>query len=647
MYILNSILLILISLVALPCSSQSTVFTDTISLNQSFLSKNIINPYVQYMADPSGVLSIDEIKLMRDSFELCKENEFNWPTSPDSIQYAYWLKFYLENEGDSINENYYFHFGQLDSVQIWVLKNDIISDSTSGGFLAKQYLSKDKIQHSQYTLPVRIDNFGTYEIFVRIRNTISYPEKRPKFEVRSALFEQLMMDTTQWPFFLINGGFLAILIFVFLLSIYQYSKSGGKVHFYYAGYLLSLLLFFLYRLEKSVSLFVFFSYFPDWYYLLEIPLTGLIFFFYVFFIYEFLNEKRKYFSAFYKNIKPIVASIILYVLFFTGIGLLYGNFEFWRLFYESRYIRLVISGIFVAYFAFKIFQLFRTLSTRYQYINLFLIGTLFLIVLGGIFNIFIFLWSDQIFSGLWLLPLLPVQIGILFEIFFYSLALIYKEQVTVKENLQIKLDNLVSLLKPHFITNALNNLEDLIYEDQRKASDYILLLSNLFKDVITHSQNHFISLEKELRILKNYLEIQQVRFPGKFKYFLKVDKSIDLSNIFLPPLVLQPHLENSIKYGFNRPHFKGDGLITLTIKKVGDQIWCSVEDNGIGRKASRKFKFSKSTGKGIRATEEIIYNTNLINKTNLKFEVIDKYDSKTGEAKGTQVNLLIPEPKSK
>ena len=646
MQLLRIVPLWFLSFICLCGTSQSSLSSDTIVIEGALLLKDTINEKIKYFVDTTGRIDVGTARREIRSLKSITKNEFRWPTTPDSVQYAYWFSTLIRHNNDLEVGKYFLYFGKIDSVEIWVYQNQHLILKSSNGFLVKKLLANtsptNNVPASPYSLPIKLENEQTYEVLVRIRNTISFPEKTPYFEIRSAQYESFIMDSAQWPFFVINGGFGAILIFVLLLSLYQFFKSSERAHLYYAGYLFSLLLFFGYRLEKSALIPGVFSNFPDWYYLFEIPISGGIIIFYVLFIHQFLREKQEYFRAFYDYFNLVIGGISLYILFFLAVGLFFGHFEFWKLFYASRYIRLLIASLFFIYFTYKALLLFKLLKLRFQYINLFLIGTLLLIAFGGVLTIIFYFWSDKYFAGVWQLPLLPIQVGIIAEIFFYNLALSYREQVIVKENIQIKLDNLVNLLKPHFITNALNNPEDLIYYDQKKASHYIFLLSSLFKDVIVNSQNHLISLDKELKILENYLKIQQVRFPERFNFSIQVDPNVDPSSIFIPPMVLQPHTENAIKYAFNKPLFKGEGLISIHVKHNNGSIVCSIDDNGIGRIAASNMYTSKGTGKGIRTTEEIIVNTNRINKTNLTFRITDKYNLETQQAEGTVVELIIP-----
>lgn len=644
----NNLLLIFIQLLTLGPFCQMNAASDTIVIKAPIFGSDSINKKVQYWVDSSATLGIKEIQNRSERFISPQDSALQLKTTLESVRYNYWFRFTIRNDQSKDSAIYLLQCGILDTLELWVFQDTQLVKGYYAlqGFLPTAFskginASASNIPTGKYNLPILIPPQETREVILRMRNTISFPNPKMNFILAHPEYEKLRRSITRWPFFVVNAGFGAILIFVALLSLYQFRRSKDQAHLFYAAYLISILIFFWYRLERSDTLPAIFSIYPQWYYLLEIPLTGIVFLFYVLFVLKFLGEQQQYFPLLFRWKKWIIGLIALYIVFFLLIGIFFGIYEFWKLYYTSQYLRFLFAAFFIGYILYNIIRIPKLLGNESQYLNLFLIGTLLLIFFGGLTTIGTYMLLKERFTGLWEVPLLPIQLGIIFDIFFYSLALIYREQLTIRENLSMKMGNLVNLLRPHFVGNALNNLEDLIYSDREQASEYIYILSALFENVVVHSQKPSVPIAVELDILKDYLEVQKVRFPQKFDYEIIVKEGTDPSKVQVPPMILQPHVENAIKHAFTKPYFTGQGRITIEVSSgLNGATIFSVEDNGIGRE--QQVVKRKSTGKGVLTTKGIIANYNRIFRTKLAFKIIDNKDRISGKAAGTKVILIIP-----
>ncbi len=205
---------------------------------------------------------------------------------------------------------------------------------------------------------------------------------------------------------------------------------------------------------------------------------------------------------------------------------------------------------------------------------------------------------------------------------------------------EYKLTALRSAMNPHFIFNCLNSIQMYVAKNERKpALNYLSLFSKLIRSVLESSINSQISLEKELEVLKYYIELEKMRFSDKFNVILDIDDEIDKEGILVPSLFLQPFVENAIIHGLsNKP---SQGLLSIIMRQEENFLNCTIEDDGIGRIASYEFN-KKRRGNhksvGVSVTEERL---NIINKTNnVSVQIKDLYDAQNHPC-GTSVKIKL------
>jgi two-component system LytT family sensor kinase len=207
-------------------------------------------------------------------------------------------------------------------------------------------------------------------------------------------------------------------------------------------------------------------------------------------------------------------------------------------------------------------------------------------------------------------------------------------------NQLLALKSLRTQMNPHFIFNALNSVNAFISQnDERSANKYLSEFSKLMRSVMENSKYDFVSIDSEIDIIKRYLELEHFRFKDKFEYEFKVDEDLESSEISIPPMLIQPYIENAIWHGLRYLDSKGKLLITL--KEEESVVICIVQDNGIGREKSKELKTKhqkeqKSTG--MKNTSERLDILNDINGFNLKVEIHDL----ESDGSGTKVKIYIP-----
>jgi LytS/YehU family sensor histidine kinase len=138
-------------------------------------------------------------------------------------------------------------------------------------------------------------------------------------------------------------------------------------------------------------------------------------------------------------------------------------------------------------------------------------------------------------------------------------------------------------MNPHFIFNALTSIQkNLLEEDLLKSSTSLARFAKLIRQNFEFTNKPLINLDEDLEALKNYIETQQLRFEDKFNYEINVQKGLDLSYIQIPPMLLQPFVENAIEHGFKSKEEKGN--LIINVLKKDDLFLFEIIDDGIGFK---------------------------------------------------------------
>ncbi len=144
-----------------------------------------------------------------------------------------------------------------------------------------------------------------------------------------------------------------------------------------------------------------------------------------------------------------------------------------------------------------------------------------------------------------------------------------------------------SQMSPHFIFNSLMSIQSFLIEgDVKGASKYLTLLARLMRLLLSYAKESYISLEQEIEVTEYYLATEKLRFGDKLDYTLNVDQAIDKCNTFIPPLMIQPALENAIVHGIMP--CKTKGKLTIDFKIIDADLMVTIEDNGVGYKSVKK-----------------------------------------------------------
>ena len=207
---------------------------------------------------------------------------------------------------------------------------------------------------------------------------------------------------------------------------------------------------------------------------------------------------------------------------------------------------------------------------------------------------------------------------------------------------ELEMQALRSQMNPHFIFNCLSSINRFILKNKtEEASDYLTKFSRLIRMVLNNSKCAFISLEDELETLRLYLEMERLRFKNSFDYSFSYKNAVDVGNIFIPPLLLQPFAENAIWHGLM--HKQEKGFLNFDFRAEENFLMCIITDNGVGREQAEFLK-SKSAEKqksmGLKITSERLSLLNS-NSNEQTFFTIEDLTDENGNAIGTSIHLKI------
>ncbi|MAM30262.1 MAG: sensor histidine kinase [Flavobacteriaceae bacterium] len=240
-----------------------------------------------------------------------------------------------------------------------------------------------------------------------------------------------------------------------------------------------------------------------------------------------------------------------------------------------------------------------------------------------------------------------VQKWVIFSLILIALLLMYTAYTQYKSvkrqryaNNMLALKSLRTQMNPHFIFNALNSVNSFIaMSDERAANKYLSEFSQLMRSVLENSEEDFIPLSKEIELLELYVKLEHFRFKDKFEYTITIDESLQLAEFVIPPMLLQPYVENAVWHGLRYKEEKGH--LDIHFNQVdAETVTITITDDGIGRKKSKLLKTEhqkKQNSKGMGNIEKRIRILNDMYKDKVDVSVSDVFDTE----EGTRVVLVL------
>ena len=217
-----------------------------------------------------------------------------------------------------------------------------------------------------------------------------------------------------------------------------------------------------------------------------------------------------------------------------------------------------------------------------------------------------------------------------------------KEAENEKRIAGLEMMALRSQMNPHFIFNCLNSINRFVLRnDTEAASGYLTKFSKLMRTVLENSKQTLIPLEEEVKCLELYIQMEQFRCKNAFTYYIKYHDGVNTEEAMIPPLLLQPFVENAIWHGVNPK--QSDGEIGIEFLQKEEALYCIVKDNGIGRKKASKLKSQLAANHksmGLQITKERLAVMGINHNNEPPVEIEDLHDE-NGLAAGTKVTIKV------
>jgi sensor histidine kinase YesM len=439
----------------------------------------------------------------------------------------------------------------------------------------------------------------------------------------------MLLDLHSEIYSWIRGGIFVL----FLYHLLIYFQNRNQLYLYYSLYLLGITFFLLQPLIDKIV--------PSYSYYGNFSIQFLAYGAYIAFA-RILLDSRGNLLDWDKYLEIEIKILLILSPIFIIIQLLLGyDFQV-----KAFLIIAPLLTIFTLYTFYLVLNKIKESSAKK-----FVIATMFYVVLANI-SFLEFILGRDFFINLGIQPTFFVYAGVVIQCLILSViigSIIKKiEQksknaeirlaVKLKEMEELKMTALQSQMNPHFLFNSLNSINNFVLKsDVEKASDYITKFSRLIRVILNSSSSPTSTLAEELGILSLYVKLEQMRVSGGFDYIVNVEENLNLEPIKVPPLFLQPFIENAIWHGLMKK--EGEKLIELSIKKEGDKILCIIVDNGIGINKAKELEHMSQKRKffGAKATENrirILYQNKDVH--------IETKDISSSTTSGTQVSISFP-----
>ncbi len=246
----------------------------------------------------------------------------------------------------------------------------------------------------------------------------------------------------------------------------------------------------------------------------------------------------------------------------------------------------------------------------------------------------------------WFLMLIAAGIFISIFIYFSSRIQKFRKELSIARQISdLESKALRAQMNPHFVFNSLNAIQECIVTGRvEEAYTYLSTFSKLLRMVLEHSDVPEVTLQEELEVFGLYISLEKLRFKDEMTYTLHLDGDLDAEEILIPPMLIQPHLENAIWHGLR--HKDGDKYLNVTIKeKPNGYLEVMVEDDGIGRIKATAMREARLGGNKHRSKGKQLSENRMLLLKNVfpatAMNITDLY-GKNGEASGTKVILIIP-----
>lgn len=535
----------------------------------------------------------------------------------------YWYKLdFIETELPDSDE-LIIRFPKYDNIKLYLQEDGVIDFVESG------HMERRSSNQPYYAVDFIISKDQLIEkrfLLAKIQHVYRRTGFKPAMFLHPVIAE---LDKTYYtldevlslmPYFLFIGGMLLMIFYSFGI----YFMNRDKLFNYYAIYLLTLVFY------LGVRLPVFFGpldlRYPLWVHVYNELIQVLVNIFYLVFASFFLNARFD-FPKLYKAIRLAVWFLggIMVLQFLLIISERFAWVEFYVVQFE-RYFMIIFS--LVAYV-----HILLNIKNKMAYF----------LVIGSLF----FLAGAMM--AMILNNIKYMMLGAAVEVFIFSLGMGYRikiveqtRQFIENEMNKLKLTALRAQMNPHFIFNSLNSIRAYVISNEtKKASDYLNKFARLIRLILHYSSKDFISLKEELDALALYVELEQMRYREDLGFTLKIGSDVDAHNWQVPPLILQPYVENAIVHGLAPK--TGVKELLVEVSKSSSNLCFVIRDNGVGRSYSKNIRSIQNPQHKSIAMELTRKRIELTADRQTEDENIKIVDlTENGHPTGTEVRIKLP-----
>lgn len=652
---------------------------------------------VYKLQQPVDVLQLPDIKValvakgtpwtkVFEQQNFVKDINVNWKQHQISNQKEVWLKFEAVNSSSQANR-LYLDLSQTEEVNAFYEKNgQLINLGKSGWYVPT---NQAVLKYDRLLLPINFKPQSSSIIYLKISFKHVDPHQfkiwlttNPKTELNSFLGR--IEETSITVFFL--GAFSFFSVFM----LFMYLKSKQSVYIYYSFYLWGAIVYSLSRIDNLTELGAWILNFPVWRITFNEPAQFLFFAAYNWFTIALLDIKNQD-ERLYRLLKNLATGFLIYAILYFLINNLYISYTVrLNLFYLHRLVLFPLS----IYLIILIVKRIKSPVKIYFLagISLFLTSALFASIIVFLRPIISFDFS----------ALNIFHYGLMAEALCFGLALGYKIKLTEKEKQESQAQLILQLQKnkeiteeanaflekkveertqaliaankkieerkakelqtnfekqlakaetmalrsqmnPHFLFNSLNSIKYLIQSKQDQlAITYLTKFSHLVRMVLEHSKTDVVPISAEIEALRLYLEIEANRLGAQFHYDISIDENLAIDGNTIPPLLLQPFVENAIWHGLLNSEKPTKWVkVTAIFDQNHRKCYFTIEDNGIGRQRSAELKskaFKSHRSIGMQLVEDRV---KLFNKSEKHLEISIEDVMKNGEVDGTKVTISL------
>ncbi len=584
---------------------------------------------IELSVDTSKTLSFEEV-VNSSTFEPVANGHSNHKA------YNYWFRIKIMTNGTK-EKNYFLslYSGDHFDLTCYCFFKDSLVVQQAGFFHKKELNTSNPNPSFNIYIP------DTNEFYLYVKTNTAGSIENYMFELQSPEEFYKSQGQRQFTF----GVFYGILIILILINTFYFFSLRRKAFFYYAVYVS--IAFFLFSYVDGIPLLGLMNGIGENHRFFLLTAMVLQFAFVPFMAIHYVQLEK-----INKKLMKICTWFLVFMIFTLVITFLFPSdrmYEFQFLFHNFTILICIFLSIITGIKGIKINK---TLGWSYLIAHFILSASVIISLSESLGFTDLNLYYDVIKLGFLLEGII---LSFALALYFRHLDLNLTEKSKALNVLTVDYDEtkrkflnlegsfLRSQMNPHFIFNSLNSIQSYILANNTiLAARYLTSFSRLMRLILENSRESEILLANEISALNHYLDLEKMRFKNLFNYFITIDKDIDKNVVLIPPMLVQPYVENAILHGIMNKG--GEGKIEIDFKLHNGLIRCTVTDNGVGRKAAQSLKnnkeaYHRSAATGI--TTERLKQLNNYLKGKISVDIKDIEDEQ-GNPTGTQVEIFIP-----